>query len=121
MKDQDHANQHKELLVGKTIESVRYMTKEEAEQIDWYSRPLVIQFTDGTILYPQKDDEGNNGGAMAIQKESKTSVVYTLGLSLLLFICAAGFSSCGTSGYCKGWNDPAGFVPADSLTINDHI
>ena len=51
-------------LVGKTIKSVRYMTIEEAQETRWYYRPVVIEFTDGTYIIPQKDDEGNDGGAI---------------------------------------------------------
>jgi hypothetical protein len=52
------------VLIGKTVKSVRYMTDEEMEKFGWYSKPLVIQFTDGTYLYSSADDEGNDGGAL---------------------------------------------------------
>jgi len=57
----DYAKEH---LVGKTIESARWMTKDEAKHLGWYSRPVVIQFTDGSIAWPSQDDEGNDGGAL---------------------------------------------------------
>jgi hypothetical protein len=38
------------------------MTPEEAG--DWYERPIVIIFSDGSFIVPMADDEGNNGGAM---------------------------------------------------------
>lgn len=50
-------------LVGKTIKSVRYMTPEETEDAGWNSRPLIIQFEDGSYIYPMKDDEGNDAGS----------------------------------------------------------
>mgnify|MGYP006271326457 CR=1 FL=1 len=53
-----------DFLVGKTIESVRYMNDEEMESFMWYSKPVIIQFTDGSYIIPQKDDEGNDGGAL---------------------------------------------------------
>lgn len=53
-----------EKLVGKTIKEVRYMTKEEAEEMMWYKRPIVIFFTDGSHMFPSMDDEGNDGGAL---------------------------------------------------------
>ena len=49
-------------LNGKTVQAVRYMTPEEAG--DWYERPIVIIFSDGSFIVPMADDEGNNGGAM---------------------------------------------------------
>ena len=54
----------KEFLVGKTIKSVRYMTDEEMEDFMWYRKPVIIDFTDGSWIIPQSDDEGNNGGAL---------------------------------------------------------
>ena len=54
----------KKNLVGKTIKSVRYMTKTEAKNMFWESRPLAIFFTDGSFIFPSMDDEGNDGGAL---------------------------------------------------------
>ncbi len=60
------SNKANELLKGKTIKECRYLTKEEADEMYWYNRPVVIIFTDGTYMFPMQDDEGNNGGAMAV-------------------------------------------------------
>jgi len=54
----------KKNLLGKTIKSVRYMTKAEAKAMYWESRPLAIFFTDGSYIFPSMDDEGNDGGAL---------------------------------------------------------
>jgi hypothetical protein len=51
-------------LKGKTVAMVRYLSQKEAEAMGWYKRPIVIQFTDGTIVFPSMDDEGNDGGAL---------------------------------------------------------
>jgi hypothetical protein len=51
-------------LVGKTIKSVRYMTDEEAKEIGWYKKPLIIVFEDGEYVFASRDDEGNDGGAL---------------------------------------------------------
>ena len=51
-------------LGGKTVSKIRYVTKEEAENMGWYSRSIVIEFTDGTLILPSRDDEGNDGGAL---------------------------------------------------------
>ena len=51
-------------LKGKVIKNVRYMTETEAHNFGWFSRPLVIFFTDGTYMYASADDEGNDGGAI---------------------------------------------------------
>lgn len=57
-------NYAKERLVGKQIKSVRYLSNEEAKGLDWYSRPVVIELNDGSLILPSRDDEGNDGGAM---------------------------------------------------------
>lgn len=54
----------KDRLVGRTIKLVRYLSAEETDALGWYCRPLVIQLDDGSILFPSKDDEGNDGGAL---------------------------------------------------------
>lgn len=54
----------KKHLLGKTIASVRYMTKAEAKNMGWESRPVTIFFTDGSYIFPSMDDEGNDGGAL---------------------------------------------------------
>lgn len=51
-------------LVGKTIKSVRYMTDEEAKEIGWFKRPLIVIFDDGEYVFASADDEGNEGGAL---------------------------------------------------------
>jgi hypothetical protein len=51
-------------LVGKTITFVRYLSKEEAQAMDWVSRPIVIQLDDGSCIWPSRDDEGNDGGSL---------------------------------------------------------
>lgn len=51
-------------LLGRKIVKVRYMSKEEADDIGFYSRPVVFQLDDGNLIYPSADDEGNDGGAL---------------------------------------------------------
>lgn len=59
-----------DFLVGKTIKSVRYMTDEEMNDFMWYHKPVIIDFTDGSWIIPQKDDEGNDGGALYTSDET---------------------------------------------------
>ena len=56
-------NKKIKVLEGKTIKSAKYMTQKRAEARGWYSRPVEIEFTDGTSMLLSSDDEGNNGGA----------------------------------------------------------
>ena len=69
----------KNLLVGKTIQSVFYLGAGDMENMGWYKRPVVIQFTDGTYIIPQCDDEGNDGGALLyIGADRESKLIYTL-------------------------------------------
>tara|TARA_R110001599_G_scaffold60034_4_gene166858 strand:- start:35457 stop:36095 length:639 start_codon:yes stop_codon:yes gene_type:complete len=51
-------------LIGRKIVNVRHLNPEECESFGWYKSPLAMWLDDGTILIPQSDDEGNDGGAM---------------------------------------------------------
>ena len=51
-------------LLGKKIVTVRYFTTEEAEDMGWTGRPVAFQLEDGLWVYPSRDDEGNDGGAL---------------------------------------------------------
>lgn len=57
----DEANNQ---LKGKTIKKVRYLTEDEMNSNMWYKRGVVIIFTDGSMVYPVADDEGNESGVM---------------------------------------------------------
>lgn len=54
------------------------MNPKEAEHFMWDSRPLVIEFTDGSCIFSQRDDEGNDGGAMFYLDDNKQDIIYTL-------------------------------------------
>jgi len=54
-------------LVGLRIVAARYMTTEEMEATGFFHAPVVLQLGDGTLLYPGRDDEGNDAGALFIQ------------------------------------------------------
>ena len=56
-----YAEEH---LKGRKIIHVRYVTKEEADAMGWYKRPLVMVLDNDTVIYLSADDEGNDGGAI---------------------------------------------------------
>ena len=64
----------RKLLVGRTIAAVRYMTEEEAADSDFYSSPIVIIFDDGSYIFPMRDDEGNDAGALATSDEENPTL-----------------------------------------------
>jgi len=53
------------ILLGQKIVRVEYMSKEDAEEMDWCSRPIQILLSNGIWLTPQQDDEGNDGGSIS--------------------------------------------------------
>jgi len=63
----------KGFLLNKTIGLVRYMTIEEAELWKWKSRPLVIMFNDGTVIY-SANNTGTDGGTITYYKYNKDYV-----------------------------------------------
>jgi len=52
------------LLLGKKIVNVRYLSKEEMDDMGWYVRTVAFQTEDGLWFFPSRDDEGNDGGAL---------------------------------------------------------
>jgi hypothetical protein len=71
----------KHLLINKKIIDVRYMTKEEANDMRWHKRPLVFVLDDNTLCFLSMDDEGNDGGSLFYQNQDINSgVLPTLGL-----------------------------------------
>ena len=57
-------------LLGKQITKVEYITETEAKENGWSKRPIAFQIADKTgrasWIVAQMDDEGNNGGVLAI-------------------------------------------------------
>lgn len=60
----------KKQLLNRKIVGVEYMTVDEMNALGWYSRPVLIILDDGNIIYPSRDDEGNDGGALFTNNES---------------------------------------------------
>ena len=76
MTEKQWTNKITNLLVGREIISVRYMTDKEVEELGWYSKSICLLLRDvrpinkkgdrrpDVIIYPSMDDEGNNAGAI---------------------------------------------------------
>lgn len=58
------ANDIAKHLVGRKIVKIRYMTDKEVEGLGWYSSAVVIELDNGQLLWPSKDDEGNDAGSI---------------------------------------------------------
>jgi hypothetical protein len=79
--DEKHSAKFDKLLRGKKIDSCRYMTREEADNFGWFSRPLIMVFTDASYIILQSDDEGNDGGAAIYEhtpSEDKQTIIFTI-------------------------------------------
>ena len=60
-----------EVLRNRKIKFIRYMTKQEANGMGWYKRPIVMVLDNGTMIYLSSDDEGNDGGSLFYQTKEK--------------------------------------------------
>jgi hypothetical protein len=63
------------LLLNRTIVEVRYMTDEEANNLEFFHRGVALKLDDGTILYACKDNEGNDAGALHYFKDGDENTV----------------------------------------------
>jgi hypothetical protein len=53
------------ILLGRKIVKIRWQTETEAHDLmGWHSRSVELHLDDGTIICPQRDDEGNDAGAL---------------------------------------------------------
>lgn len=52
------------ILVGRTIVAARYLTNDEAERLGWSSRSVILELDNGDLVWPSRDDEGNDAGAL---------------------------------------------------------
>jgi len=60
-----------DVLLDKKIINIRHMSIEESKSMGWNKIPMVITLDDGTEIWAQNDDEGNNGGALALYNANK--------------------------------------------------
>lgn len=66
-------------LEGRTIKTAGYLTNEEANELGWTDRPVVLELDNGTMVIVQSDDEGNNAGALqVIPKGQNYAILPTL-------------------------------------------
>jgi hypothetical protein len=52
------------VLLNRKIVNVRYLTDEEMEAFGWRYRCIVLTLDDNTLVFPSRDDEGNDAGAL---------------------------------------------------------
>ena len=61
-------------LVGKKIVEVEYLSDKEIKDIGWSNRPVAFKLDDGAWVYPQMDDEGNDGGVLYYHQEGDCEI-----------------------------------------------
>ncbi len=59
------------ILLNKKIVQVRYMTDQEQQAFGWNHKAVVLQLEDGTLVFPSRDDEGNDAGALHYLKQGE--------------------------------------------------
>lgn len=52
------------VLINRKIIAVRYLSEDEAERLGWNGRSVVIHLDNGHMVWPSRDDEGNDAGAL---------------------------------------------------------
>ncbi len=67
MASKTHMDILNEAMVGQKITEVRWITKEQTEDVaeHWYNQPIQITLENGVKLIPMSDDEGNEAGAIS--------------------------------------------------------
>lgn len=63
--------------IGLRCTNIRYMTSEEMEREGWthiYAEVPVIEFSDGSIIYPSTDPEGNGPGMIFGMTKNQESI-----------------------------------------------
>ena len=67
-------------VLGKQIVAVEYMSDQEADYMVWHNRPGAFKLNDGSWLYSQCDDEGNDGGAMHYANQEDSEIFPVIGI-----------------------------------------
>jgi len=61
-------------LVGRKIVDIRYLSAEEADSCGFYNQPICLFLDNGEWIMPMRDDEGNDGGAMATSYKNLSTI-----------------------------------------------
>ena len=57
------------LLLGRKIVKVEYIPVDETDKMMWSYQPVSFLLDNGTWVYPQADDEGNEAGSLAVGRD----------------------------------------------------
>jgi len=56
--------QARQRLLGRRIVEARYLNADECNELMWGQSGVVLVLDDGTTVYPARDAEGNDAGAL---------------------------------------------------------
>ena len=68
------------VLLGRKILKVEYMSNRECNDYDWYKRPITFILDNGTRVIAMQDDEGNDGGVLTCLTENSEEILPVLGV-----------------------------------------
>ena len=69
-----------DVLLGRRILKVEYMSSKECNEYMWYKRPITFILDNGTRVIAQMDDEGNDGGVLTCLTDTKEEILPVLGV-----------------------------------------
>ena len=55
----------RELLMGRRIVDVRFLTEEEVDD-NWPRSPIILELDNGSFIVPTSDPEGNDAGCLEV-------------------------------------------------------
>jgi hypothetical protein len=80
----EHLERIHKALVGKTVNRVRYASRDECEYFihnriktdEWRHHHLVVEFTDGTQMFAAMDDNLNSAGSLLVAPAGTGELLY---------------------------------------------
>jgi len=69
-----------DVLLGRRILKVEYMSSKECNEYMWYKRPITFILDNGTRVIAQMDDEGNDGGVLTCLTDKTEEILPVLGV-----------------------------------------
>ena len=65
-------------MYGRKVTGVRYLSSDEAKDLGWYNRCVVITLSakgkPDLLVYPSRDEEGNDAGALFTSDEKEPTL-----------------------------------------------